>query len=51
MIYEIHLYAPKTGQMTPAMLEWLFEHGQSTDQPEAYWPVLSRRSGKSGWRG
>ena len=39
MIYEIHLYVPKTGQLTPAMLEWLFEHGQSTDQPEAYWPV------------
>ncbi len=39
MIYEIHLYVPKTGQLTPSMLEWLFEHGQSTDQPEAYWPV------------
>lgn len=39
MIYEIHLYVPKTGQLTPAMLEWLFEHGQSTDQPERFWPV------------
>lgn len=39
MNYEIHLYVPKTGQLTPAMLEWLFEHGQSTDQPEAFWPV------------
>jgi hypothetical protein len=39
MIYEIHLYVPKTGKLTPAMLDWLFQHGQSEDQPEAYWPV------------
>jgi hypothetical protein len=39
MIYEIHLYVPKTGMLTPQMLEWLFEHGQSTTQPEAFWPV------------
>ncbi len=39
MIYEIHLYVPKTGTLTPAMLEWLFENGQSDDQPEAFWPV------------
>jgi hypothetical protein len=39
MIYEIHLYVPKTGQLTPSMLEWLFENGQSTDQPERFWPV------------
>lgn len=39
MIYEIHLYVPKTGTLTPRMLEWLFENGQSTDQPEHYWPV------------
>ncbi len=39
MMYEIHLYVPKTGKLTPAMLDWLFEHGQSTDQPEQYWPV------------
>src|SRR4029079_664149 len=32
-----------TGQLTPAMLEWLFEHGQSTNQPEAYWPVRKIR--------
>lgn len=43
MIYEIHLYAPKTNQLTPAMLEWLFEHGQSTDQPEVFWPVKKIR--------
>ena len=36
MIYEIHLYVPKTGTLTPAMLEWLFENGQSDDQPEAF---------------
>lgn len=39
MIYEIHLYVPKTGELTPAMLEWLFAHGQQTGHPEAHWPV------------
>ncbi len=39
MIYEIHLYIPKTGKLTPTMLEWLFEFGQRDDQPEAHWPV------------
>lgn len=39
MIYEIHLYVPKTGKLTPAMLDWLFQHGQSDDQPEQFWPV------------
>jgi len=39
MIYEIHLYAPKTNKLTPTMLQWLFENGESKDQPEQYWPV------------
>jgi hypothetical protein len=39
MQYEIHLYVPKTGKLTPAMLAWLYKHGQSTDQHEAFWPV------------
>lgn len=39
MIYEIHLYAPKTGKLTPAMLDWLFQNGQRTDVPEKHWPV------------
>ncbi len=39
MNYEIHLYVPKTGELTPLMLEWLFQNGQSTDQPEVFWPV------------
>jgi len=39
MIYEIHLYVPKTGQLTPLMLEWLFQYGQGDEQPEAHWPV------------
>jgi hypothetical protein len=39
MIYEIHLYVPKTGKLTPAMLDWLFQHGQSDNQPERFWPV------------
>lgn len=39
MNYAIHLYAPKTGQLTPSMIEWLYQHGQSSDQPELYWPV------------
>lgn len=38
-MYEIHLYVPKTGKLTATMLEWLFQHGQSTDQPERNWPV------------
>jgi hypothetical protein len=39
MIYEIHLYVPKTGKLTPSMLDWLFVYGQRDDQPEQYWPV------------
>jgi hypothetical protein len=39
MMYEIHLYVPKTGRLTPAMLDWLFQYGQSDDQPEQHWPV------------
>ncbi|MBZ0300098.1 MAG: hypothetical protein K8J31_10170 [Anaerolineae bacterium] len=39
MIYEIHLYVPKTGELTPAMMEWLYEHGQESGQPEPFWPV------------
>lgn len=39
MIYEIHLYAPKGRRLTPAMIEWLFQYGQSDDQPEPFWPV------------
>jgi hypothetical protein len=39
MIYEIHLYVPKTGKLTAPMLDWLFKHGQSDDQPEVFWPV------------
>jgi hypothetical protein len=39
MIYEIHLYAPKLDSLTTSMIEWLFKHGQSDDQPEKYWPV------------
>lgn len=43
MMYEIHLYVPKTGRLTPAMLDWLFENGQSSNQPEKYWPVRKIR--------
>jgi hypothetical protein len=39
LIYEIHLYVPKTGKLTPTMLDWLFANGQSQDQPEIFWPV------------
>jgi hypothetical protein len=38
-MYEIHLYVPKTNRLTPSMLAWLYEHGQSADQPEVFWPV------------
>lgn len=39
LIYEIHLYIPKRPKLTRSMLEWLFENGQSDDQPEKFWPV------------
>lgn len=39
MLYEIHLYVPKTGKLTPSMLSWLYQYGQSDDQPERFWPV------------
>jgi hypothetical protein len=39
MNYEIHLYVPKRSKLTPAMMEWLYEHGQDRDQPESFWPV------------
>jgi len=39
MIYEIHLYAPKRGALTPHALDWLFENGQRGDVPESHWPV------------
>lgn len=42
-VYEIHLYVPKREKLTPAMLDWLFEHGQSDDQPEPFWPVRKLR--------
>lgn len=38
-MYDIHLYAPKTGRLTPAMLEWLAAHGEDREQPERFWPV------------
>lgn len=40
MIWEIHLYVPKAEKLSPAMLDWLFQHGQSEGQPEKYWPVM-----------
>ena len=43
MMYEIHLYVPKTDKLTPTMLDWLFVHGQSEDQPEQFWPVRKIR--------
>lgn len=39
LVYEIHLYVPKTGKLSSSMLEWLFQYGQSEDQPEVHWPV------------
>lgn len=41
--YEIHLYVPKAKRLTPAMIDWLFENGQASDQPEAFWPVRKLR--------
>ena len=39
MDYTIHLVAPKTRKLTPAMLEWLFKHGNDSSQPEVFFPV------------
>ena len=39
MEYTIHLVAPKTGKLTPAMIEWLFRYAGDQQQPEAYFPV------------
>lgn len=39
MDYAIHLFAPKTGRLTPSMLEWLIHHAADTTQPEAHFPV------------
>ncbi len=39
MNYEIHLYVPKRSKLTPAMMEWLYEHGQDQGVPEIFWPV------------
>lgn len=39
MNYEIHLYVPKSAQLTPAMIQWLYENGQQSGHPEAFWPV------------
>lgn len=39
MNYEIHLYVPKQGKLTPAMMQWLYEHGQDQGVPEIFWPV------------
>lgn len=43
MQYQIHLYAPKTGRLTPSMVTWLYEHSADARQPEIYWPVRQIR--------
>ena len=39
MNYVIHLYVPKTGELTPLMMEWLFQHGNDSDVLEAHIPI------------
>ncbi len=39
MNYTIHLYVPKTGYLTPLMVEWLYTHGSDPAMLEAYNPV------------
>ncbi len=39
MDYTIHLVAPKAGYLSPAMIEWLFQHAADSRQPEMYFPV------------
>jgi len=36
--YLIHLVVPKTGRLTPAMLEWAFAHNGDPTQPETFHP-------------
>ncbi len=36
--YVIHLVVPKTGALTPAMLDWAFRHSGDPRQPEAHHP-------------
>jgi hypothetical protein len=37
--YQIHLYVPKTGRLTPSMLAWLYSETRAEPQPEKFWPV------------
>ncbi len=39
MDYVIHLVAPKTGELTPKMVEWLFQHSGNPLVPEEHFPV------------
>ncbi|MDX2160859.1 MAG: hypothetical protein SF162_05995 [bacterium] len=39
MEYNIHLYVPKTGRLTPLMIEWLYQHGTNPQSLEAHYPV------------
>ena len=39
MDYIIHLVVPKTGELTPKMVEWLFRHGGNPLVPEEHFPV------------
>lgn len=48
MHYQIHCYAPKTGRLTPAMIEWLYQYGSSPDQPEENWPIRKVKPDKLG---
>lgn len=36
--YQIHLVVPKTGRLTPTMLEWAFAYGDDPNQPESFQP-------------
>ena len=46
MLYQIHLYVPKTGRLTPAMIDWLYQNGMSADQPEVFWPVRKLKTAR-----
>lgn len=43
LLYQIHLYVPKAGRLTPSMVTWLYQHSGDTRQPEMYWPVRQLR--------
>lgn len=41
--YQIHLVVPKTGRLTPSMLQWAVTYNNDPTQPEIYHPFRKLR--------